>query len=390
MTKELIVTREESEVIRIATEHIGTEFESRTAILLPGADGRIAGLQEMAGSRALRDYDAGVAQFVFDQGAEAGRGTGTLAGSGATYLPIRGSTGVLGVLAIVAPNLRRIFVPEQRRLLEAFMTLLAEALERVRLARQAQSTQVRMETESLRNALLSAISHDLRTPLATIVGASSSLVEDTGRLSPAARDELGRTIYEEALRMSTLAGNILDMARLDAGEVSFNLQWYPIEEIVGSVMGRLRRRLEGRPVSVILDPDLPLVRLDAVMMEQVLVNLLENAVKYTPAASGIEIEGRRSVDGGWLELSVADHGPGIPEGEAAKLFEKFYRAPLQRERAQSGVGLGLTICRAIVQGHGGRIEATNRGTGGAVITLYLPIEEGPPVPEPENEMAKVS
>lgn len=205
MTKALITIRVEEEVIRIAVQHIGTEFESQTALLLPDGDGRIGRPAGPLPSQALLESDLSVAQWVYDHGQEAGRGTDTLAGSRATYFPIQGSAGVIGVLAIVAPSLRRIFVPEQRRLLEAFMTLFAEALERVRLAKKAQSTQVRMETESLRNALLSAISHDLRTPLATIVGASSSLVEDTGQLNAAAKEELSRTIYEEAQRMASLS-----------------------------------------------------------------------------------------------------------------------------------------------------------------------------------------
>jgi two-component system sensor histidine kinase KdpD len=390
MTKVLIVTRVESEVIRIAMEHISTVFVSRTAILLPDAEGRVAGPQAPLSSGALVDYDLSVAQYVCEQGVEAGRGTETLAGSRATYLPIRGATGVIGVLALAAPNLRHIFVPEQRRLLEAFMTLFAEALERVRLAKKAQRTQVEAEAESLRNALLSAISHDLRTPLATIVGASSSLVEDAGRLTPADREELQRTVYEEAQRMAKLANNILDMARLDAGKASLNLQWVPLEEVVGSVVNRMRPKLEGRNLAIRLAPDLPLVRLDPVMMEQVLLNLLENSAKYSPPGTGLEIAGFKSQDGQWVVVTLEDSGPGFPEGETEKLFEKFYRAPPHRERAQSGVGLGLTICRAIVRAHGGRIEARNRLEGGAQVTLFLPLEEGPSIPEPENEMAKVS
>jgi two-component system sensor histidine kinase KdpD len=388
MTKALIVTRTEEEVVRIAVQHIETEFAGRTALLLGGEEGQIEAPTISDGSRLPLEADRGVAQWVYDHNEAAGRGTDTLAGSPATYFPIRGPSGVLGVLAIDVSNLRRIFVPEQQQLLEAFLTLFAEALERVRLARKAQSTEVRAETETLRNALLSAISHDLRTPLATIVGASSSLVENSRQLSSGAKEELSRTVYEEAQRMASLANNILDMARLDAGKVSLNLQWYPLEEIVGSVMVRLRRRLEKRAASVDLDPDLPLLRLDAVLMEQVLVNLLENALKYTPPGTLIEITGRRSDDGKWVEVTVSDRGPGIPEGESEKLFEKFYRVPAQRERAQSGVGLGLAICRAIVQAHGGRIEARNRPDGGAVISFRLPIEEAPPVPATEEAMSR--
>ena len=188
--------------------------------------------------------------------------------------------------------------------------------------------------------------------------------------------------------MANLANNILDMARLDAGKVSLNFQWVPLEEIDGSVMVRLRRRLEDRRVTVTLSPDLPLVRLDAVMMVQVLVNLLENASKYTPPGTRIEIAGQKSADEKWVEVTVADQGPGIREGETEKLFEKFYRVPSQRERAQSGVGLGLTICRAIVQAHGGHMQPQTRPEGGPLISLRLPLEEGPPVPAPEETVTK--
>src|SRR5262249_33120737 len=160
----------------------------------------------------------------------------------------------------------------------------------MRLADQARAAQVKVETESLRNSLLSAISHDLRTPLSSIVGASSSLAEDSGRLDAGARRELAQTIYDEAQRMATLANNILDMARLDTGAIRMNREWVPIEEIVGGVLTRLKRRLEGRPIEVRLPRDLPLVKVDAVMIEQVLANLLENALKYTPAGSPLEIE----------------------------------------------------------------------------------------------------
>jgi two-component system sensor histidine kinase KdpD len=390
MTKALIVARTEEEVVRIAVRHIEAEFAGRTVLLLAGEEGQIEASTISYESRVPLEADRGVAQWVYDHNEEAGRGTDTLAGTQATYFPIRGSSGVLGVLAIDVSNLRRIFVPEQQLLLEGFLTLFAEALERVRLAQKAQSTELRAETESLRNALLSAISHDLRTPLATIVGASSSLVENSRQLTPAAKEELSRTVYEEAQRMTSLANNILDMARLDAGKVSLNLQWVPLEEIVGSVMARLHRRLQAHRVSVTLAPDLPLVRLDAVMLEQVLVNLLENAAKYTPSGTRIEVTGHKSADGKWVEVTVADRGPGIPEGEVGKLFEKFYRVPSQRESAQSGVGLGLAICRAIIQAHGGEIEARNRPEGGAEISLRLPLEEGPPVPAPEEAVIKES
>jgi two-component system sensor histidine kinase KdpD len=285
------------------------------------------------------------------------------------------------VLAILPVNLRRVYLPEQQRLLETFLNQTALAVEGVRLADQARVAQVKIETESLRNSLLSAISHDLRTPLSSIVGASSSLVEDPGKLDSGAKRELAQTIYDEAQRMATLANNILDMARLDTGAIELKRDWVPLEEIVGSVLARLQKRIEGRPIEVRLQKDLPLVKLDAVMIEQVLVNLMENAVKYTPAGSPLEIGAEARA--GEVVVQVADRGPGIPKGLEERLFDKFYRAA--PERAQSGVGLGLTICRAMVEAHRGRIWAENRPGGGAVFRFTLPLDEAPPQVAPEAE-----
>jgi two-component system, OmpR family, sensor histidine kinase KdpD len=317
---------------------------------------------------------------VFDHGRIAGRGTDTLPGADAVYFPIQGASGPLGVLALLPSSLRRVFLPEQQRLLETFLSQTALALERVRLAVAAQNAQIKVETESLRNSLLAGISHDLRTPLSAIVGAASSLVEGPERLSPESRRELARTIYEEGQRMATLANNILDMARLDAGAVTLNRDWVPLEEIVGGVLTRLRARLEGRPVKIDLPRDAPLVKLDAVLIGQVLVNLLENALKYTPAGTAIEISAEFAPAA--VTVSVADEGPGIPPGLEERLFDKFYRAA--PERAQSGVGLGLTICRAIVEAHGGTIRAENRSPRGAAFRFTLPRDEAPPTLEGED------
>jgi two-component system sensor histidine kinase KdpD len=348
-------------------------------ILLPSSSGRIEYPRGQSVNGSLHGADLAVAQWVFDHGQPAGLGTDTLPAAEAYYLPFTGSSERLGVLAILPANLRRVFVPEQQRLLETFANQVALAIERVRLAEQAHGAQVHAESERLRNALLSAISHDLRTPLAAIVGAASSLVADGDRLGREAARELNQTIHDEAQRMTGLVNNVLDMARLQAGAVHLNRQWYPVEEVVGSVLTRMSKRLEGRPVNIDLPPDLPLVWLDGVLIEQVLVNLLENAIKYTPRGTAIEISAAATPDE--VVVSVADHGPGVPPGKEEQVFDKFYR--VAEESSQSGVGLGLTICRAIVEVHGGRIWVENRPQGGAVFKFSLLRGEPPPPLEPE-------
>jgi two-component system sensor histidine kinase KdpD len=322
----------------------------------------------------LLGADLSVAQWVFDHNEMAGQGTNTLPGSEAIYFPICNEGNVLGVLALRPVNLRRVFLPEQQKLLETFLRQIGQALTRIRYAEQAKTTHLQIEAERLRNSLLSAISHDLRTPLATIVGSASALAEDDGHLKPADKLELSRAIVNEAERMSNLVNNILDMAKLDSGILDLNKQWHPLEEIIGTVLTRLQKQLSGRPVKVKLPSGIPMVLVDAVMIEQVLINLLENAIRYTPTQTTLEINAEFSK--GQVEISIADHGPGIPKGMEERLFEKFYQA--HQEAPQSGVGLGLAICRAIVEVHGGRIFAHNRAEGGAVFTLVLPIDQTPP------------
>ena len=379
LSRDLSRCRTAEEAVRAAVKHIGIEFDSRSVVLFPDLNGRIVYPREEGGPHSLRGSDLAVAQWVYDNAQVAGRGTNTLAGAQAIYMPLASTTGTLGVLAILPVNLRRVYLPEQQRLLETFINQTALAIERLRLAEEAQVAQVNAETESLRNSLLSGISHDLRTPLASIVGAASTLAEDKGRLDAPVRQELAKTIYEEAQRMATLSTNILDMARLDKGALRLNRDWYPLEELVGSVLTRLHARLEGRKIDIKLARDLPMVKVDAVMIEQVLVNLIENALKYAPAGTPLEIGAGASLTK--VTMYVADRGPGISPGLEERLFDKFYRA--SPERAQSGVGLGLAICRAAVEAHGGEIWADNRPGGGAIFRFTLPLDETPPTIEPE-------
>jgi two-component system sensor histidine kinase KdpD len=375
MSRDMTAGQSEDEIVRSAVHHLYTEFGSRNVILFPDANGRIIYPTGPAIAESLHAADLSVAQWVMDHNEIAGQGTHTLPGAEAVYFPLSIKEITLGVLVMLPVNLRRVFLPEQRKLLETFLGQIAQAITRVRLTEQARKAQVEIEAERLRNSLLSSISHDLRTPLATIVGSASALVEEDNALKPEDKLELSRAIYDEGLRMSSLVNNILDMARLDAGVVELNKQWYPLEEIIGTVLTRLQKRLAGRRVSVKLPPGIPMIYADAMMIEQVLINLLENVLRYTPTQSPVEIMAEASAS--TVEISVADQGPGIPEGSENKLFEKFYR--VRNEAAQSGVGLGLSICRAIIAAHGGSIQAQNRPTGGAVFSFLIPQEQTPPV-----------
>ena len=380
MSKDLATSRNEDEIVRTAVRHLHSEFGSRNVILFPDLNGRIVYPKDPGLRESLHAADLSIAQWVMDHNEIAGQGTHTLAGAEAIYFPLGNEDSVLGVLVLLPVNLRRVFLPEQQKLLDTFLRQIAQAITRVRLAEQARKAQLEMEAERLRNSLLSSISHDLRTPLATIVGSASTLVEEDNTLKAEDKLELSRAIFDEAQRMSSLINNILDMARLDAGAVELNRQWYPLEEIIGTVLTRLQNHLAGRPVTVKLPPGIPMIYVDAVMIEQVLINLLENILRYTPESSPVEIMAATSSNA--VIISVADQGPGIPEGSESKLFEKFYR--VRHEAAQSGVGLGLAICRAIIIAHGGSIQAQNRPTGGAVFTFMIPLDHTPPVMEQEE------
>jgi two-component system sensor histidine kinase KdpD len=255
---------------------------------------------------------------------------------------------------------RRVFAPEQQRLLQLFANQIGLCLERVRLAAQAQDSLLRVEAERLRNTLLSAISHDLRTPLAAIVGAAGALGSDTWQLDEAARKELAETIKDEAAYMSRLVNKVLEMARLESGTIALHREWQTLEELVGAALNELGSQLIHHPVVSRLPADLALIFVDGLMIQSVLVNLLENAIKYTPSGGGIDITAEEETEG--VIVSVSDSGPGLAPGEDKRVFDKFYRT--QRESANLGVGLGLAICRAIVDAHGGRIWVEPGTTGG--------------------------
>lgn len=373
LSKELAEARLEREIIEISVHQLYAEFGGKNTLLFPGRKGLIGYPSGPPLTISLRAADLDVARWVFKHGQMAGNGTHNLPGEPAVYIPLNGSTSTMGVLVLEPISPQQIFLPGQRQLLDTFVNQIVHTLERAILAEQAKEATLKMQAETLRNSLLSSISHDLRTPLATIVGAASTLETD-GRLSESSKRKLVCAISEEAQRMSDLTTKILAMARLEAGEVVLNRQWYAPEEIIGSALRRLDKKLKTRKINVQIADSLTLIHVDAVLLQQVLINLLDNADKYSPAGLPIDITVATTPSG--LSITVADHGQGIPEDLQQTVFDKFFR--IHAESAQSGVGLGLSICRAIVEAHGGDIQVTNRSGGGAAFQLQLPVLQSPP------------
>jgi two-component system, OmpR family, sensor histidine kinase KdpD len=366
------------QVVKISAESIRRTFRANAALLLPGAGDRL--IATTSNADVGLPVEIGTAQWAFDRGQPAGFGTDTLPGSDVLYIPLRAPTKARGVLAVKAHNRRMLRIPEQRQLLDTFAALIAIALERVHYVGIAQDALLKMESERLRNSLLAALSHDLRTPLTVLVGLAESLALTAPKLSNV-QQETAEAIQDEARRMSTMVSNLLDMARIESGEVTLNLQWQPLEEVVGAALEAARGMLQRHSVVVQLPRDLPLVKIDAVLIERVLVNLLENVSKYTPPGSTVTLSAH--VNGDQLSVSVADNGPGLPAGLEEAVFQKFTRG--ERESSTPGVGLGLSICRAIIESHQGRISAAQRPGGGAIFTFTLPLGTPPPALEPEAQ-----
>lgn len=360
------------DMLREAVAQIARTFDSRVAVLMPDTRGQ---LHLAAGEPFGDEYGSEmlVARWVFRHAHPAGVGTGTLPKAKGFYLPLRTAQGVTGVLRLQPEQPGSLADPQSLRFLEALGTQITLALEREMFLRQAQDAQVEMETERLRNTLLSSVSHDLRTPLTVIAGSASTLMEGEAHLDPRTKGELVQNIYEEACRLERLVNNLLEMSRLQAGAVTLLKEWNLLEEVIGTALTQLEVQLRNHPVRVSLPPDLPLVQIDTTLMERVLINLLENAAKYTEPGTAIDISARTA--GGELMVEVADHGPGLPPGAEERIFEKFYQTAPGQSR---GAGLGLAICRSIIAAHGGQIWAASRPGGGAVFVFTLPLEEDRP------------
>ncbi|MBV8047717.1 MAG: sensor histidine kinase KdpD [Paludibacterium sp.] len=355
------------QILDIGTSHVEALFQARCEMLIPNSQEQV----RAAGEGGIAD--AGVAQWVYDHQQPAGLGTDTLPSNAALYVPLKAPMRTRGVLALVPPDPHQVFIPEQQRLLETCAAQIALALERVHYVEVAQDAIVAMESERLRNSVLSAISHDLRTPLTTMVGLSTLLAQALPRERQL---EVAHSIHDEALRMNNLVTNLLDMARLQSG-VRLNKQWQLLDDVVGSALRSADTALAGHQLQVELSANLPLLAFDEVLIERVLVNLLQNAGKYTPPGSTIRLAA--DVSGSAVSISVCDDGPGVPAGLESRLFDKFTRGT--SESPTPGVGLGLAICRSIVEAHGGVISAANREPHGACFTFTLPLGHPPRVPE---------
>ena len=370
------------QIAEISQRFAENGFDARAAIVLADEKGRLLEPIQVAGG--LPTVDAGISQWAFDHEAEAGCGTDTLPGTPFLYIPLKAPMRTRGVLALEPRHPRRLMAPEQRRLLDTFARLIAISLERIHYVEVAQTTTLQMESERLRNSLLSAISHDLRTPLAALVGLADSMNMTRPPLTDQ-QTEIAASMREEALHMNSLVNNLLDMARLQAGAVKLNRQWQPIEEVVGSAIKAMGPIIANHHVKVHLPENLPLLEFDAVLIERVFSNLLENAAKYTPPGSTIEIGAISDTDD-HVDIWVEDNGPGLPAGREEEIFKKFERG--MKENATPGVGLGLTICRAIVEAHGGTILAENRRGGGARFIFSLPCGNPPVVDTAQASLLK--
>lgn len=384
LSKQLAAVSGSEFLTNLAAAQIAELFPGDVLVYLTDSQHRLRLSVGQKTSFGQQANSLGVAQWVLANDQTAGLGTATLPQAGGMFVPLLGTQSTPGVLAVSPHDRELLQAPEQRQLLEACAGQLALALERDRLALESSQVLLQAETERLRSSLLSSVSHDLRTPLASIAGASSTLL--ASNTDDGIKNELLQTIYDESHRLSRLVDNLLEMTKIEADGLQLHKQWEIVEEIIGAALHRLDSALAGRIVTTEIPAELPLIEMDGLLIEQVLVNLIDNSLKYTPADTPIEIR-VRLVDR-QLVIAVSDRGPGIAAGDESRIFEKFYRSHAQSP-TQRGSGLGLAICKAIIETHGGKIHAENRPGGGAMFTLSLPATKLPPQANgPESDTAE--
>lgn len=369
MSKTLAVGRSAQDIAATSARFIDSTFHARSLMLLPDEHGKLLPPVDTA---SISAWDEAIARWSFDNGQPAGAGTDTLPGVPYQILPLRTAHKTHGLLIVEPSSLRQLMIPEQQRLLETFTLLIASALERLWLTKSEEQARMASEHEQLRNSLLAALSHDLRTPLTVLFGQAEILTLDLA--SEGSKHALqASAIRQHVLNTTRLVNNLLDMARIQSGGFNLRKEWLTLEEVVGSALKMLEPGLGGRHIALALPDPLMLIYVDGALLERVLINLLENAVKYAGAAANIGVRASRRDE--QLELEVWDSGPGIPPGQEAAIFAKFARG--NKESAIPGVGLGLAICQAIVEVHGGIIYAKNRPEGGASFHVVLPQQRPP-------------
>ncbi len=367
LTRDLATAADMDSIMAAVLKNISETLDAKLVVFVP--QGEQLEITAISKDLVLGDKELAVADWSFRNRREAGIGSETLSSAELLYLPLHTSGSFLGVLGVKLGYMSAYHSPHNRRLLDAFVTQISLAMERVHLARQAEQAMVLQARESLERALLNSISHDLRTPLVSIIGALSSLRDEKLQINDTTKRDLLAGAWDEAERLNRFVGNLLDMTRLEAGELRMQKVAGDVQDLIGCALAALDTRLEGREVKVTLAEEIPFVPMDAVLMNQVLINLLDNALKYTPPGSSIEISAH--LHSSYLLIEVLDHGPGIPERDLARIFDKFYRLPVPE--GVRGTGLGLSICKGIVEAHGGSIRAENRLGGGLRIVIKLPV-----------------
>lgn len=375
LSRQIAAAAELPDVLQAIVTYVAQILGAKVVIWLPEAD-QLRLRATHPANIDLTEAERAAATWAWQHNEPVGRGTDTLPGGEWSYLPLTTAHSTVGALGLQFDTPEMVISPDQRRLLEALAGQATVAIERARLVREMEQARLLTETERLRDALLSTISHDLRTPLVSIIGAVSSLLTYGATYEESARRDLLMTIQEEAERLNRFVGNLLDMMRLESGAIELKREWVEIGDVIGTALSRLTRLLGQHRLSVEVEPDLPMLRLDFVLVEHVLVNLLENAAKYSPPQTTIRVSARQV--GQAIALEVADEGIGIPPGEMERIFDKFYR--VQRgDRQGAGTGLGLSICRGLIATHAGHITARGAANGkGTVFTVTLPLEKEPP------------
>jgi two-component system, OmpR family, sensor histidine kinase KdpD len=357
---------------------IATMLKVRVVLLLPQGEG----VEVRAGyppEDLLDEADLAAAQWAWDHSRAAGRGADTLPGAKRVFLPMRTGRGPIGIIGLDNDKPGPILSPDQSRLLDALSDQAALAVERINLVQDIDRAKLTAETERLRSALLTSISHDLRTPLASILGSATSLKAYRENLDKEAQDELIATIQDESERLNRFINNLLDMTRLESGAIATHAEATDLADVIGSALRRAAKVLGAHKIKVEMSPDLPMPRLDGVLLEQVIFNLLDNAAKYSPGNSEIRVDA--VADGGVVRIEVRDEGEGLPPEDIERIFDKFYRVHAA-DRQRAGTGLGLAICRGFVEAMGGTIAAGNRSERkGALFVVTLPVEA---VPANEN------